>query len=232
MGDPIGSAIQEFARTRKPAEILVHSDICEDDIIPTETLFRKEDELPPLEAEALTRCKGKILDVGSGAGAHAKILSENGFDVNCIEISQGAVDHMVECGLNARKVNFYKLENEKYATLRFLMNGLGIAGSLAHLETFLLKAKELLADGGKILCDSSDIQFLYTDDDGSMWVDLNSDYYGNFRFQMSYKKEKSAWFDWLYVDFDNLFQAAKNVGLKAMKVAEQEDHYLAELSLA
>jgi hypothetical protein len=48
---------------------------------------------------------------------------------------------------------------------------------------------------------------------------------------MSYKKEKGPWFDWLYVDFDNLFQAAANVGLKAKRLHEEDDHYLAELSL-
>ena len=44
--------------------------------------------------------------------------------------------------------------------------------------------------GGKILCDSSDIRYLYEDEDGALWVDLNTEYFGNFRFQMKYKKEK------------------------------------------
>ena len=80
-------------------------------------------------------------------------------------------------------------------------------------------AKSLLNEGGRILCDSSDIRYLYEDEEGALWVDLNSEYYGNFRFQMKYKKEKGQWFDWLYVDFDSLFQAAKNVGLKAISIA-------------
>ena len=92
-------------------------------------------------------------------------------------------------------------------------------------------AKSLLNPGGKILCDSSDIKYLYQDEDGSMWVDLNSEYYGNFNFQMKHKNEKGPWFDWLYVDFDNLHKAAQNVGLKAKKICDNEDHYLAELIL-
>jgi hypothetical protein len=92
-------------------------------------------------------------------------------------------------------------------------------------------AKSLLNPGGSILCDSSDIKYLYEDEEGALWMDLNSEYYGNFKFQMSYKKEKGTDFDWLYVDFDNLFKAAKNVGLKAIRLYEKDDHYLAKITL-
>lgn len=230
-GDPIGAAILEYADNRIPKDIYVHSDICEDDIIPTEVLFRKEEEMPELELHALNLCKGKVLDVGSGAGAHARVLEERGLEVHCIEISEGAVQYMQDIGLNARKIDFFELEGEQYDTILFMMNGLGVAGSLANLEATLKHAKTLLKPGGQILCDSSDIQFLYMDEDGSMWVDLNSEYYGNFRFQMSYKKVRGPWFDWLYVDFDNLFKAAKNVGMKALRVKEQEAHYLAQIKV-
>ena len=93
-GDPIGAAILDYAATKKPTDIIVCSDICEDDIIPVEVLFRNADEMPELELIALSRCKGKVLDVGAGAGSHALELSENAFDVTAIDISQGAVDHM------------------------------------------------------------------------------------------------------------------------------------------
>ena len=127
--------------------------------------------------------------------------------------------------------DFFELKNEKYDTILMMMNGIGIAGTLANLEKTLKHTKTLLASGGKILCDSSDIKYLYEDEDGALWVDLNSEYYGNFRFQMKYKREKGPWFDWLYVDFDNLFSAAKNVGLKAKKVYENNDHFLAEITI-
>jgi SAM-dependent methyltransferase len=228
--DPIGAAIFDYAATKKPTDIIVSSDICEDDIIPVEVLFRSYKEMPELEKIALERATGKILDVGAGAGIHSLELQDRGFEVFPIEISQGAVDYMNRVGLNARKVNFFDLKNEQFDTLLMMMNGIGIAGKLSHLEKTLLHAKSLLKAGGKLLCDSSDIKYLYEDEDGSLWMDLNSEYYGNFRFQMSYKKEKGPWFDWLYVDFDNLFKAASNVGMKAKRIYEHEDHYLAEIS--
>lgn len=230
-GDPVGTAILDFASTKKPNDIIVGSDICEDDIIPIEVLFRKMDEMPELEQIALEAAKGKILDVGAGAGVHSLELQDRGFEVFPIEVSDGAVRYMKQVGLNARKINFFDLKEEQYDTILMMMNGIGIAGTLANLEKTLIQAKSLLTEGGKILCDSSDIKYLYEDEDGALWVDLNSEYYGNFRFQMKYKKDKGPWFDWLYVDFDNLFKAAKNVGLKAKRLYENEDHYLAEITL-
>ena len=231
-GDPVGEAILDYSKTRKPDDIIVSSDICDDDVIPVEVLFRNQTEMPDLELLALESCKGRVLDVGAGAGAHSKELIDRGLIVDSIEISDGAVQYMKSIGLNAKKINFFDLTDEKYDTILMMMNGIGIAGKLSNLEHTLLHAKNLLQPGGKILCDSSDIKYLYEDENGALWVDLNSEYYGNFRFQMKFKKEKGLWFDWLYVDFDNLFNAAKNVGLKAKKIVDQDDNYLAEITIA
>ncbi|MFM7726280.1 MAG: class I SAM-dependent methyltransferase [Flavobacteriales bacterium] len=231
-GDPIGSAIHDYVASKKPADIIVSSDICEDDIIPVEILFRSYEDMPELEKVALERCKGKVLDVGAGTGIHSKWLMDNDHKVKAIDISKGAVTFMSKCGIDAEQVSFLNFKGEKFDTILMMMNGIGVAGKLSTLERTLKHAKSLLNPGGRILCDSSDIKYLYEDEDGSLWIDLNSEYYGNFRFQMKYKKEKSAWFDWLYVDFDNLFQTAAKAGLKAHKIHDQEDHYLAELFTA
>lgn len=230
-GDPIGKAITDFSRSKRPDDIIVCSEICEDDIIPIEVLFRNEDEMPELEILALQNATGKILDVGAGAGTHANYLQNMGKDVTAIDISEGAVAFMQTQGLKSKKIDFFDLKDEKYDTILMLMNGIGIAGTLSNLEKTLEHAKSLLNPGGKILCDSSDIKYLYEDEDGSLWVNLNQEYYGNFRFQMKYKKETGPWFDWLYVDFDSLFNAAKNVGLKAKRLYDKDDNFLAEISL-
>jgi SAM-dependent methyltransferase len=229
-GDPIGKAITDFSRSKRPDDIIVCSEICEDDIIPIEVLFRNEDEMPELEVLALQNATGKILDVGAGAGTHANYLQNMGKDVTAIDISEGAVTFMQTQGLKSKKINFFDLKDEKFDTILMLMNGIGIAGTLSNLENTLAHAKSLLNPGGKILCDSSDIKYLYEDEDGSLWVNLNQEYYGNFRFQMKYKKETGPWFDWLYVDFDSLFNAAKNVGLKAKRLYDKDDNFLAEIT--
>jgi SAM-dependent methyltransferase len=229
IGDPIGKAIQEYAKTKKPDDIIVSSEICEDDIIPVEVLFRTFDEMPEIETLAVHTAKGRVLDVGAGAGAHALEMKKKGCDVLAIDISKGAVDYMISQGLNAQEIDFFKLKNEKFDSIIMLMNGIGIAGSLANLENTLRHAKSLMNENGQLIFDSSDIKYLYEDEDGSLWVDLNTEYYGNFRFKMKYKGQATNWFDWLYVDFDTLFVAAQNVGLKAERLYNKDNNYLAVL---
>ena len=231
LNDPMGQAILDFARDGKAPDIVVSSDICDDDIIPVLYLFRTYDAMPEIEQIALNHCSRKILDVGAGAGIHAAHLIQNGFQVDAIDISPGSVQHLEKIGIPVRQLNFFDLKEGDYDTLLMLMNGIGIAGSLENLDATLVHAKKLVKAGGKIICDSSDIKYLYEDDDGSLWMDLNSSYYGNFNFQMKYKNHASNWFEWLYVDFDKLQESAARTGWSARKIYNHEDHYLAELTL-
>lgn len=230
--DVIGKAIIEYSKQANSDEIIVSSDICEDDTIPISYLFRSYEEMPKIEQLALERSQGKVLDIGAAAGIHSIYLKSKGFDVKSIDISEGAITYLKSIGLNAAHQNFLEIENEQYDTLLLLMNGIGIAGRLNSLESFLKHAKQLLTPNGKILCDSTDVNYLYEDEDGAMWIDLNSHYYGNFRFQMSYENVQTEWFDWLYVDFDRLKNAAENVGLVVEKIHEEEYQFLVELKHA
>lgn len=231
LNDPMGQAILDFARDGKAGDIVVSSDICDDDIIPVLYLFRNYEAMPELEKIALKQCSGKVLDVGAGAGIHAAYLLENGYQVDAIDISTGSVEHMKRIGIPAAQRNFFDITEGNYNTLLMLMNGIGIAGTLENLDATLIHAKKLVNEGGKIICDSSDIKYLYQDDDGSYWMDLNSTYYGNFNFQMKYKNHQTNWFEWLYVDFEKLQESAKRTGWNARKLYDSEDHYLAELTL-
>ena len=96
---------------------------------------------------------------------------------------------------------------------------------------FFARIDKLLADGGQVLMDSSDLIFLFEDEDGGADIDLAGDYYGEVDFMMQYKNIKGETFDWLYVDFATLaFYAAEN-GFEAELVKQGEHYdYLARLT--
>ena len=155
-GDPIGQAILDYSKNKKPFDIIVSSDLCDDDIIPIEVLFRTEKDMPELELEALSLCKGKVLDIGAGAGVHSLVLQDYGLDVQAIDLSAGAVTYMKSMGLNAKQLDFYSLNNkQKYNTILSLMNGFGLAQTLANLPVFLKHAFDLLEPGGCLPCGST-----------------------------------------------------------------------------
>lgn len=231
--DPMGRAIFDYYHTGKAAKLRVLSSMFYEDEIPVATLFRTFDEMPIQEQEAIELCSGRTLDVGAGSGCHSIILKQRGVDVVAIDISELSVEVMRERGIDARNINFFdETFVEKFDTVLLAMNGIGIVGKTTRLEEFFRSAKRLLAPGGKILLDSSDIKYVFMDDDGSMEIDLAAGYYGEIDYKMRYKNTTSEPFDWLYIDFDTLAMYAEEFGFKCEKCIEGEHYdYLACLTL-
>lgn len=232
--DPMGSAINDYYKNGRAAHLRVLSSMFEEDEMPIAHLFRSEQEMPQLEKRALTLVRGRVLDVGAGAGCHALALQENGFEVKAIDVSPLSCDVMKARGIeDVECVNLFDTQlQSKFDTILLLMNGTGIAGKLERLPSLLNRMKELLADGGQILMDSSDMRYIYENEDGTMAIDLNAPYYGEVDYQMQYKNVKGKTFDWLYTAPALLVSISKQCGLRCEIVAEGEHYdYLARLSL-
>jgi cyclopropane fatty-acyl-phospholipid synthase-like methyltransferase len=197
-------------------------------------LFRSYDEMPKLEQNALQLAKGKILDIGCGAGSHSLYLqNEKEFEVTSIDISKNAIKACQLRGLkNAKVLNVLDLENETFDTILLLMNGTGIFGTLDETPKFLQKLKTLLNPNGQILIDSSDIIYMFDDDeDGGKWIPGDA-YYGELTFTISYKNQTEDTFPWLYLDYNTLQNAAHANDLQCQLVYEGEHFdYLARLTL-
>ncbi len=232
--DPMGAAILDYARTGKSARLRVLSSMFDEDEMPIETLFRSFREMPVIEQEALRMAKGKILDVGAGSGCHALALQEMGKDVCAVEISPLSVEAMQLRGVkDARLVNMFDQRfTDKYDTILMLMNGSGIVGRLENMPMFFARMREMLNPGGVILMDSSDLKYLYENEDGSFDVDLNGEYYGLVDYEMQYKDIKGGKFDCLYVDFDTLSCCAEACGFEATLIKEGPHYdYLCMLTI-
>lgn len=233
LNDPMGQAIHDFYHTGKAAKLRVFSSMFYEDEIPVKTLFRSFEDMPVQEQRAIELCRGRVLDVGAGSGCHSLVLRERGFDVVAIDISQLSVDVMKERGVNAMNINFFdETFVEKFDTLLFAMNGIGIVGKVERLDSFFRSARRLLADGGQLLLDSSDISYVFMDDDGSMDIDLAVGYYGEIDYKMRYKNINGESFDWLYIDFETLSMYAEEHGFKCEMCVEGEHYdYLARLTI-
>lgn len=235
MKDLFGKAIFDFQTNNSPEDILTETSISEEDEMSVEYLFRSYNEMPQIEQKALQLAKGKILDVGCGAGSHALSLqNERNLEVTAIDISEKAVETCKLRGLKSVEVkNILDFEGEKFDTILLLMNGTGIFGKLKNCNIYLSKLKSLLNVGGQILIDSSDIIYMFDEDeDGGKWIPSENDYYGELVFNISYKGEKEAPFDWLYLDYNTLQNAAIANGFNCELITEGEHFdYLARLSI-
>lgn len=230
--DPMGAAILDYHRHGKADALVVRSSMFDDDQIPVNDLFREFSQMPYIEQYALEQARGRILDVGAGCGCHSMALKEMGKSQTAIDISPLSVQVMRERGLDARLINFFDDNfTGKFDTILMLMNGTGIIGRLENMPEFFSRLRSLLSPGGCVLIDSSDLSYLYEDEDGTLEIDLADEYYGLVDYQMAYKDIEGEVFDWLYVDFGTLEYYAQENGFHAELIAEGGHYdYLARLT--
>jgi len=234
--DALGQALLAYQRGHLSATLAVHSSVADEEVLPAAYFFRSLWEMPEMERTALEECRGRVLDLGAGAGCHALELQQRGFTVKAVDISPGAVEVMQERGV--REVACHDIfdpalaAGEKFDTVLMLMNGVGLTGTLAGLERFLEHAKTLLAPGGQVLATSSDISYLYEDEDGALVFDLNGPYYGEVEYTMQYAHQTGAAFHWIFTDPALLQDYAEAAGY-AVEFLEEDDQqqYLVRLTL-
>jgi len=224
--DPMGTAISDYCHQGKADRLRVFSSQFDEDEIPVKQLFRSFKQMPILEQTALRLATGKILDVGAGSGCHALALQEMEKEVCAIDISPLSVTVMKEQGVkDVRLVNLFDEHfHETFNTILMLMNGSGIIGRIEYMPDFFLRMKQLLAPGGCILMDSSDLKYLFEEEDGSYLIDIAGEYYGQIDFQMQYKDIKGEPFDWLYIDPQTLELYATQSGFK-VEIVKKGKHY-------
>lgn len=229
--DPMGRAISDYFTTGKAAKLRVFSPTFDEDEIPVPMLFRTFEEMPFAEQKALDLAKGRTLDVGAGSGCHSLVLQHRGIDVTAIDISHLSVLTMQQRGV--KKVfeqDFFTLTGQ-FDTILMLMNGIGIVGTLNRLPAFFQQLDKILAPGGQLLCDSSDISFIYENEDGRIEYPEDVAYFGEIRYLMRYKDTIGESFPWLYIDANTLRQKADENGYSVEVLFEGEHYeYLAKIT--
>jgi SAM-dependent methyltransferase len=230
MKDLFGKALLDYQNGDYTEDLITSTSISDEDVLPLPYLFRSFEDMPKLEQKALQLSKGHVLDVGCGSGSHSLYLQNKGLDVKAIDISKGAIEVAKLRGVLNTELKHLLDETQTFDTVLLLMNGTGVFQELSQISKYLKHLKSLLNPNSQILVDSSDIKYMYEDEDGGYWMDAHSNYYGELDYYLSYKGEDETPFKMLYLDFDTLKTACKIVGLKCELVLEGEHFdYLARL---
>lgn len=228
--DPLGYCLFDWDNGVRDGMIEVYSPSFEVDHISASYLFRNYNNMPEIEKIALSHCRGKILDVGCGSGCHLEYLHKKGFDIEGIDLSTYAINRLVKKGFKANRENFFSKEGN-YDSILFLMNGLGVAGTINGVSQLLEQGKKLLNKGGQLLFDSSDLCYLY-DLPKNKSRHRRGKFRGEIDYKMKYKDVEGKEFKWLFLDHFNLREICKKSGYKVEILYEDNQFaYLAMLSL-
>ena len=228
----MGRAIWDHYHNEDPEDLQTETSISELDELPVDYLFRDFEDMNDIEQKALLLSKGKVLDIGAGAGSHTLYLqNERDMEVLALDVSPKSVE---VCQLRGIKravcKNILDFSGETFDTILLLMNGTGIFEGLSKIDTYLQKLGALLSEGGQILIDSTDILYMFDrDKDGGVYIPAGG-YYGELEYVVHYKGESEEPITWLYLDFNTLRNAAMNNGFEIEMVLRDEDSYLAKLT--
>ena len=229
---PFGAALRDYYRGDHDAMLSLCFDNGQVFPQPAGDFFR-EPRLYEMDAMALDLCRGRVLDVGGGAGIHSLCLQEQGFDVGAVDICPEAVAIMRDRGVrDVRLGEIMAFAGGPFDTLLMLGHNIGMLETLGNLAPFLNHARTLTAPGARILMDSVDVR-IRDNVEARAYHQANIDagrYFGEMRFALEYAGTRGPLFGWLHVDSDTLAARAAEIGWRTTVVMQQPDgNYLAQL---
>jgi len=171
--------------------------------------FSEYDDWPSYEKEAMKYVRGRILDIGSGAGRHSLYLQGKGLEALGIDNSPLAIEVCKLRGLqNAEVIPINKINSSLgvFDTVLMMGNNFGLFGSLEGARRLLKKLSKITSENGRIIAVSNDV---YKTD-----IPEHLSYHesnkkrgrmaGQVRLRIRYKKYATPWFDYLMVSKEEI----------------------------
>ncbi len=210
--DPLAAALLDHHHTGRARRVEATRADGASFAIETEEYFTLEGQLAELDGLALDRCRGRVLDVGAGAGRHALALGARGLEVVAIDVSPLAVSLCRLRGVpDARVCNVMRLDSEeelgRFDTLLFGMQTIGVAGGVETLVGLLDRVKGLLAPGAELVVDSSELREAWEGDERD-----TSPTRGEIVLSTRYRGWHGEPFPWLYLSESDLRDVATRAG--------------------
>jgi SAM-dependent methyltransferase len=210
----LAAALLDHYRTGRPRRVAATRADGVSFEIETEEYFTLEGALAELDAIAIERCRGRVLDVGAGAGRHALALQARGLAVVAIDVSPIAVALCRARGVrDARVCDVMRLDSEeplgRLDTILFGMQTIGVAGGVGTLGRLLGRLAAVLAPGGELLVDSSALREAWEGDDSDTTPGR-----GEIVLSTRYRGWRGEPFPWLYLSEQDLRGVAAEAGFE------------------
>lgn len=193
----------------------------------TKNYFSEYEDWALYQRKALEFVKGRVLDIGCGAGRHSLYLQDKGFDVLGIDISPLAIKVSRLRGL--KKAEIMSIEDvnfrpNSFDTIIMMGNNFGLFGSFEKARKLLTRFHRMTSENALIIADTRNP---YKKDPAHLeYRRLNEEkgrMGGQVKGRMRFEKYTGKWFDWLMVSKKEMKKILKGTGWKIRKFLDSED---------
>jgi cyclopropane fatty-acyl-phospholipid synthase-like methyltransferase len=180
---------------------------------------------PSYYKKAMRYARGRVLDIGCGAGRHAVYLQGKGLDVVGIDNSPLAIEVCKQRGLKDARVLSINQINSKlgiFDTILMMGGNFGLFGSFNGAKRLLKKLAKITSRKGRIIAESMDI-YQTDNPDHLSYQEFNrrrGRMSGQVRFRVRYKKYATPWFDYLMVSKEEMANILKGTGWEISKLID------------
>lgn len=174
-----------------------------------ELYFSEYDEWVEIDKKAMEYVKGKVLDIGCGAGRHALYLQGLGFDVVGIDNSPKAIKVCRERGLLRAEVLSITQVSKRFGTFDTILmmgNNLRLMGNPKRARWLLRRFAGMTKENARIIAQTINVVQSEMPEHVAYHASnrARGRLPGQIRLRVRYKKFASKWFDWLTVSEDEL----------------------------
>ena len=184
---------------------------------------------PKAERAAMRYAKGRVLDVGCGAGRVALHLQKRGHDVVGIDISPLAVEVARRRGVeDVRELPVTRVSGRlgRFDTIVMFGNNFGLMGSRRRAPWLQRRFRSITNEGARILAESVD-PYGTDNPDHLAYHRRNrrrGRMPGQLRIRIRYGQYTTPWFDYLLGSPEEMEKLARGTGWRVAQVIDRGEH--------
>lgn len=229
--DAYGEQLWSYFKTGEPRKEIVER---EDGMLSLgqyggKLYFSEHKNWQKIEKEAMKYVRGRVLDIGSGAGRHSLYLQGRGFDVTGIDNSPLAIKISRLRGLKKAKVmdieRVGQFKPNSFDTVIMMGNNFGLFGSYRLAQTLLKKLHRITSPDALIIAATRD-PYATKDPTHLAYHKLNKKrgrMPGQLRIRVRYKDVVGNWFDYLLVSKEELKKILTNTDWEIKRFIDGND---------
>jgi SAM-dependent methyltransferase len=225
--DAYGHQVYDFLKGKDASEIVERDDSFFDVSAGAEYYFAKYGKWHSREKRAMRFVKGRVLDIGCGAGRVSLHLQRKGFDVLGVDISPLAVRVCKIRGLRKAKVIPITRLSSRFGmfdTLIMFGNNFGLFGNPERARWLLKRFRNMTTEHARIIAESID-PYKTNDPAHHSYQAFNKRrgrMPGQIRIRVRYRKYVTPWFDYLLVSRREMEHILRGTGWEVRKTLDSK----------